>query len=90
MRDDPYSKFVREKKGLDQDWRVYKWEALGGDFGPGPERVRLTGAIARPACRHDGRQEGDPVWITPTIGKSQMTISQSEYRRLAEENSAEQ
>lgn len=83
MRDDVFSRHIREARGLDPDWRAFKFEATD------KWKVRITGAIARPATRHDPRGEGEPVWIKPLVGRVQMTLSDEQYRRLAEQSRIE-
>jgi hypothetical protein len=78
MDDDEYSRFVREARNLDPNWRVYEWRTVG------TEKVRLTGAIARPAGKYDDRRAGSPVWFRPMRGKAQMTLTYEQYRKLAD------
>ena len=81
MRDDPCSAYVRAKKSLPDNWRVYQWQAIksGGDY----TKIRLTGALVRPASpEFEPHLRRDFDWIKPITGKAQFTMTQAEYAAL--------
>ena len=78
MKDTPISKYIREKKGLPDNWRVYLTEAVC-DF----KKVRLTGALVRPASKeYEPHLHRDFDWIKPLQRKATMTITCEEYNRI--------
>jgi hypothetical protein len=78
MRDDPCSAYVRAKKGLPDNWRVYQLEAVEKFT-----KVRLTGSLVRPASpEFEPHLRRDFDWIKPITGKAQLTITQAEYNAL--------
>lgn len=81
MKDTPISKYMREKRSLPDNWRVYQIEAVENCT-----KVKLTGYLVRPADPafepHLGR---DFDWIKPLQGKAQMTITEEEYARIYDE-----
>lgn len=80
MRDDPCSAYVRAKKNLPDNWRVYQWEAVDNYT-----KVKVIGSLVRPASPefepHLGR---DFDWIKPITGKAQLTMTTEEYSTLFE------
>jgi hypothetical protein len=80
MRDDPCSAYVRAKKGLPENWRVYQWEAVENFT-----KVRVIGALVRSASpKFEPHLNRDFDWIKPITGKAQLTMTQAEYAALFE------
>ena len=78
MQDTPISKYVRDKRNLPDNWRVYLTEAVS-DF----KKVRVTGALVRPVDpTYEPHQARDYDWIKPITGKVQMTMTQAEYAAI--------
>jgi len=82
MKDTPISKYVREKRGLPDNWRVYMTEATGANY----TKVKVTGSLVRPVDPHfEPHLHRDFDWIKPLQGKAQMTITSDEYARIYNE-----
>jgi hypothetical protein len=80
MRDDPCSAYVRAKRGLPDNWRVYQLEAVENFT-----KVRLIGSLVRPASpEFEPHLRRDFDWIKPITGKAQLTITQAEYNAIYE------
>jgi hypothetical protein len=81
MRDDPVSQYIRQKKNLPDNWRVYEM-AAAKNF----TATRFTGALVRPVDPvfepHIGR---DFDWIRPLQCKAQLTLSEAEYELIYRE-----
>ena len=78
MRDTPIIRFVREHRGLPDNWRVYKTEAVSGWT-----KVRLTGSLCRPVDPDfEPQMQRDFDWIKPEQGRAQMTISREKYAEI--------
>jgi len=76
MKDDPHSKFIRAKKGLPDNWRVYLWEST-------EKGIKVTGALVRPASPEFEPTFGrDFDWIKPLQMKRSMTMPYEKYRAL--------
>lgn len=71
--------FARELFALPAGWVAMKWERKGGEFGPGPERTELTGAVCPPFER--GRRKGQPAWRNrDRATEMTITLLESQYR----------
>lgn len=82
MKDDPHSAYVRAKRGLPSNWRIYLWEAH-------EKGVRVTGALVRPASQEFEPNLGrDFDWIKPITGKRSMTMTREIYKILFEKETA--
>jgi len=81
MKDTPISKYIREKRGLPDNWRVYLFEAVS-DW----KKIRLTGSLVRPVDpAFEPHLHRDFDWIKPLQGKATMTITSDEYGRIYDE-----
>lgn len=80
MEDTPISRYVREKRGLPDNWRVYLTEALPNT------KIRVTGALVRPADpAFEPHLHRDFDWIRPIRCKAQMTITREKYAEIYEQ-----
>ena len=80
MRDDPCSAYVRAKKNLPNNWRVYQLEAVENFT-----KVKIIGYLVRPASpEFEPHLMRDFDWIKPLTGKAQLTITNEEYSALFE------
>ena len=77
MNDDAISRMIREKRGLPENWRIYKYEAQNG-------KVKLTGSLARPSTEYESGHPDRICWIYPETGKATATITLEAYRDLVQ------
>ena len=76
MSDDVYSVYIRNKKGLPDNWRVFYWEAKGDD------KVLMKGALVRPITEFEKRKTRGYDWIKPFEMVRQMTVSTEVYKEI--------
>jgi hypothetical protein len=78
VKDNPLSKFVRDRLNLPDNWRVYQVESVKNFTA-----VKLTGSLVRPVDPvYEPHIKRDFEWIKPVIGKAHVTISNEEYDQI--------